>query len=307
VSLVSIIIPLFNTEQYIEETLHSATQQSYENIEIIVIDDKSTDTGVAKVKQLMLLDNRITLLSNQRSKGVSGARNTGLDYASGEFITFLDSDDTLSKNSIEYRVKAFNDNSDASLICGGFDFIDETSNFIEAYWFQDIIVKEMNQETGYFKLQNPISFFLTKFNMIITNTIMFRKDMIPKFGIFKENMTHSEDEEYWYRIAITGPLVFIPKILASYRKRRDSATTDHTKGFEGRLQHKKLMLESTKFKKFIPEIKTSIKDIYLGYNAKLREDKRFYSAIRLSLQTITLCPTSLAPYKGLIAALLRRT
>jgi glycosyltransferase involved in cell wall biosynthesis len=305
-SLVSIIIPLFNTEQYIEESLHSAIQQSYQNIEIIVIDDNSTDESVAIVKRLMQIDKRISLLNNQRVKGVSGARNTGLDNATGEFITFLDSDDKLSSDSVELRLKAYHCNPNASLICGGFDFIDETSKFIETYWFHNEIKEHLEPATGYFKLQNPIPFFLTQFNMIITNTIMFRKDMISKFGVFKEDMTHSEDEEYWYRIAITGPIVFIPSILASYRKRRDSATTDQVKGFEGRLQHKQLMLKSTKFKNYIPEIKASIKDIYLGYNAKLREGKKFDSAIHLSLRIIKLCPTSIAPYKGLVAALLHR-
>lgn len=98
--LISIIVPVHNSEKYLKRCLDSIIAQSYKNIEIIIIDDGSTDTSNEICKEYSLIDNRIKMITIKNS-GVSNARNKGLNIAKGEYIAFVDSDDTIDKKFIE--------------------------------------------------------------------------------------------------------------------------------------------------------------------------------------------------------------
>ena len=104
-NLVTIIIPVFNVERYIVECLESVVCQSYNNIEIIIINDGSTDNSLSVCERYARMDSRIALYSKENG-GLSEARNYGLDRANGEFIMFLDSDDYLSRNCVESMVNS---------------------------------------------------------------------------------------------------------------------------------------------------------------------------------------------------------
>lgn len=97
---VSIIIPVYNTEAYVEETLRSIMNQTLQEIEIIVINDGSTDESLPIVINMSLLDSRIKII-NQNNKGLSGARNAGIYASLGEYLYFMDSDDLLDKETLE--------------------------------------------------------------------------------------------------------------------------------------------------------------------------------------------------------------
>ena len=94
--LLSVIIPAYNCEQYIERCLLSVTNQTYTNIEIIVVNDGSSDGTLEKCEYLSRLDSRIVILS-QKNQGVTSARISGLSIAKGKWITFLDSDDYVKR------------------------------------------------------------------------------------------------------------------------------------------------------------------------------------------------------------------
>lgn len=101
-SLVSIIVPTYNVERYVEECLDSLLEQTYQNTEIIVLDDASTDATVYLLKQYL---SQITLIENETNKGQGTRRNEGLKIAQGEYIYFMDSDDWLEKEAIAALVK----------------------------------------------------------------------------------------------------------------------------------------------------------------------------------------------------------
>lgn len=117
-SLVSIIIPVYNVEDYIGECLNSVLRQSYKNLEIIVIDDGSTDNSREIVRQLSKSDQRITLIE-QENHGVSFARNVGIKRAKGDYLMFVDGDDWLEKDAA-YHMLLCADKSDADIIKGSF-------------------------------------------------------------------------------------------------------------------------------------------------------------------------------------------
>ena len=113
----SVIVPVYNGEQYIEECLRSIMNQSYKDLQIIVVNDGSTDSTKIIIEKIMVEDCRINLV-NQRNNGVSSARNLGIEYAREEFITFVDCDDTLDLDMYEILMK-YTKTSDFDIIhCG---------------------------------------------------------------------------------------------------------------------------------------------------------------------------------------------
>ncbi|NSE80320.1 glycosyltransferase family 2 protein [Coprococcus comes] len=113
---VSIIIPVYNVEKYLEKCIKSVLNQTYQNLEIILVDDGSKDKSAIICDEYMVKDNRITVIHKQNG-GLSSARNAGIEVATGEAVFFLDSDDYISKECIEKLVKLMKKNSaDISII-----------------------------------------------------------------------------------------------------------------------------------------------------------------------------------------------
>lgn len=119
--LVSIIIPCYNVENYIDICIESVLKQDYENWECIVINDGSTDKTAEKLNNYVAKDSRIRFYS-QENLGLSVTRNKGIDYATGDFLYFLDSDDWLSENAIRYLIETYQDNDIITgiTVCAGF-------------------------------------------------------------------------------------------------------------------------------------------------------------------------------------------
>ena len=97
---ISVIIPVYNVEKFIEQSIKSVLNQTYKNLEIILVDDGSTDSSGSICDEYSKKDKRIKVI-HQDNKGLSGARNSGLDIATGKYIMFLDSDDYFENNSCE--------------------------------------------------------------------------------------------------------------------------------------------------------------------------------------------------------------
>ena len=114
--LVSIIIPVYNVEKYIDQCLNNIINQTYFNIEIVIINDGSTDNSYNICQKYVLQDPRVILLS-QENKGVSSARNKGILCSRGEYITFVDSDDYIELNYIECLINAIEEDIDMVSIC----------------------------------------------------------------------------------------------------------------------------------------------------------------------------------------------
>lgn len=98
----SIILPVYNSEKFLDKTINSVLDQSYPNFELIIIDDKSTDNSLKIANKFQRKDSRIRLISQPENKGVASARNIGLKKVKGKYILFLDSDDTLPRNTLKY-------------------------------------------------------------------------------------------------------------------------------------------------------------------------------------------------------------
>lgn len=113
-SLVSVIVPVYNVSEYLEECWNSIARQTYDNIEIILVDDGSTD-GSGKLCDELSRKEYTTIVIHRENGGLAAARNSGLDVCSGEYITFVDSDDMIAPNMIEDMVSAINE-TDADIV-----------------------------------------------------------------------------------------------------------------------------------------------------------------------------------------------
>ena len=124
--LISIIIPVYNSEKYLNECICSCIEQTYDNIEIVLVDDGSLDNSLEICKSYGMKDSRVKTI-HQPNAGVSAARNTGLRNAKGDYIFFLDSDDEIYSNSIELLLKDMI-KYEADIVSGVYSTVDNLGN-----------------------------------------------------------------------------------------------------------------------------------------------------------------------------------
>lgn len=207
--LVSIIIPVYNTEKFLGECLESIIKQNYKNIEIILIDDGSTDSSGKICMEYMEKDSRIIVI-RQKNSGVSCARNRGLEIANGEFVLFVDSDDFVQKNYVKELYDKIQKYDIA--ICGIGRFINgkKKNSFLEQ--------QEMNRDD--LIIQTLESKFIGGYPV---NKI-FKKSIIDRFNIkFNENI-HIGEDMIWILEYLNHceKGIYISEILYYYRLNDDS-------------------------------------------------------------------------------------
>ena len=208
--MVSIIIPVYNVEEYIEECLESILAQTYKDIELLVVDDGSTDNSLGLIRGYENKFKKIRIFT-QQNKGVSEARNLTLNYASGEFVLYIDPDDFLEPVMIEKMVnKAQKYNSDIT-ICGYYLYYskDNANNKIFTYGINEsksLSSLEVIDMMLNYKLQGQLWNKLFKKELLINNNFKFEpgryiQDIFPVFkAVLKSNNIIFVDEPlYYYR------------------------------------------------------------------------------------------------------------
>ena len=183
--LASIIVPVYNVEPYIDQCLRSVLSQTIRNIEVIVVDDCSTDNSAMVVKKYCKIDNRIIFLQHDKNKGLSNTRNTGLSYAKGEFIFFVDSDDYVDDNYCARLIYAI-EKEQADVAC---------CNVLKVY---------DNAVISPYKVRNENASFPSLITPHVMNSIMsvvwnkvYKRQIINKEKIKFTPNINNEDELWW--------------------------------------------------------------------------------------------------------------
>ena len=135
---ISIIVPIYNTEKYLSKCIESIQNQTYKNLEIILVNDGSTDHSLQICHKYALNDQRIIVIDKE-NRGISSARNSGLDIASGDYIGFVDSDDYISKDMYQYLLKA-SLKQNADIVECGFYRVDESYKIISSHPLKNKII-----------------------------------------------------------------------------------------------------------------------------------------------------------------------
>lgn len=207
--LVSIIIPCYNQEKYITDAIMSAENQTYKDIEIVFIDDCSTDGSLEVVNELKKKYTNIVVLKNETNLGVVDSRNKAIDVAKGFYILPLDGDDTIEPTYIEEAVKVFDENPDVGFV------------YCKARKFGAV-----NEDWNLPKF-NKESFI---FGNCIVNSSLFRKSDFIKLGKYKSYMySWTEDYDLWMSFVEAGLLPYrIDKILYNHREFDNGSRTQLT-------------------------------------------------------------------------------
>jgi glycosyltransferase involved in cell wall biosynthesis len=200
--LVSIIMPAYNAEKFISKSIESVLQQTYQNWELLVVNDGSKDNTSSIVK--LFNYTRIKLIE-QENGGVSKARNTGIANSTGEFIAFLDSDDLWLKDKLEIQVKYMRNNQNIVLSYGDYLSFIEDGKIIENKQLYPFKIKDLKQR-------------LLVFNFIATLTVMVKSDVLKATGGFDTELFGPEDWDLWIKISQKGDIGYIKENLAMYRE-----------------------------------------------------------------------------------------
>lgn len=215
-NLISIIIPVYNVEKYVRKCVESVIDQSYKNIEIIIIDDGTKDNSGKICDEYAEKDTRITVI-HKINEGVSKARNVGIEKANGKYITFVDADDFIDKDYIKKLYdQCIASNADLS-ICGTKD-IDSNENILKvSKKYRNII----NSEEAMKELLNE------KYYTCVVWAKMYKKELFKDIQ-FNEKTKIAEDLEVLYRIIGKSKTINVDTFenLYYYRIRENSATTE---------------------------------------------------------------------------------
>ncbi len=210
--LVSIIMPAYNAERYIDEAVQSVLAQTWKNWELIIVNDGSTDGTQTYLDGL--IESRIRVV-HQQNKGVSAARNTALDLVCGKYVTFLDADDVLLKKSIEVRIKYLQKHKNVDVVDGIISTRDTT------------LKSEISRYRPYYS--GPLLPRLLKIDdrAFFGIVYMLRKSCIAHVR-FREDMTHAEDLMFYMVIADEYRLKygFVTELIYIYRKNEWSAMSN---------------------------------------------------------------------------------
>lgn len=265
----SIIIPLFNKDNFIENTLKSVLNQNFSDFEVIIINDGSTDKSEEKV--LKFKDTRIHYFY-QENGGVSAARNFGIAKAQSNYITFIDADDYWYPDFLQNMFENVHRFPDIKVFSAAIEV--ETSKKIIPSRYS--IVK-----TGDCQIVNYFDASL-KETVICPSCAIFHKNIFEKTGLFDIILKTGEDTDMWIRIGINYPILFTWKIQARYVYDAQSLTKNHKTTIHSLNFSKYALLEKTNpsLKKFLDlnRFSLAIKSKIIGNNERFIT---FYQGINL--------------------------
>lgn len=180
--LVSVILPLYNGEKWIMDAIQSVLGQEYTSIELCVVDDGSSDNSISIVKQVVTQDQRVKFIHNTK-RGIASARNTGINRASGDIITFIDQDDLWTKNKLTKQIPELLKNPNAIILGNLEQFCDEP---ILPSWAKK---EHINQAKPGWE----------------PGTLMLKKKIIKQFNGFDESLQHGgDDSDFFMRVRDAG-------------------------------------------------------------------------------------------------------
>lgn len=207
--LVSVVISTYNIEKYIESTLLSVINQTYQNLEILIIDDSSTDSTLKIIERLAASDDRIKYIKINHTGEPAIPRNIGIREAAGEFIAFLDHDDIWVKNKLEQQIKYFKKFPDAVFIYSASVSFGDVNIFSPLYEVLPLIFRAAKSKDDLIKIGNTIT----------CSSVIVKAKYLKMTGGFDEDpkLRGIDDYDLWIRLSEQGNFYFVPRIHVKYR------------------------------------------------------------------------------------------
>lgn len=199
IPIISVIMPVYNTDIYLESSIHSILAQTFQNFEFIIIDDASTDKSLKIIEQFE--DNRIRIIKNNKNVGNYVCRNQGLNIAKGKYIAVMDSDDIAMPHRLEAQVKCLEDNKDVLAV--------------GAQFYSDLVLSNKPREYEEIKVS------LMRNNALLHSSLLIRREILQEVGGYDETFTFSSDYDLVCKIALCGKIINLPDILMKSTNRKD--------------------------------------------------------------------------------------
>jgi glycosyltransferase involved in cell wall biosynthesis len=213
VPLVSVLIPLYNKVDYFEETLQSVLNQTYPNIEIIIVDDGSTDGSLDIAKNYL---SKNIIIFEQENKGASAARNKAFELSKGDYIQYLDADDILDQFKIEEQVKVLDQNYECLAISKCY-FIEHTPDG------QKKVTLQKRRDKDF---KDPQTFILDDLlNSVVVHAWLIPRHFIENAGGWDERISNFDDKDFYLRLLpLAAKIIYCDKAICSCR---DTNTNNH--------------------------------------------------------------------------------
>lgn len=216
---ISVVIPCFNSERYVLATLRSVLSQGWSDLEVIVVDDGSSDRSAAFVAETY----PTVKLIRQKNQGVAAARNTGIRHATGDWIAFVDSDDIWLPGKLAAQWRALDKSPDARMIYGAWKVwgsIDPepSPELINA------LTKEAQDGDRWVGPSGWIYTSLLEDCVVWTSTVLAHRSLFDEIGVFDSSMPIGEDYDLWLRASRVTQIIRVSKPLALYRMHNASIT-----------------------------------------------------------------------------------
>lgn len=314
--LVTVIIPTFNRASTISRAIDSVIDQNFNDWELVIVDDHSTDDTLELLRQYSLADKRIKFLGNKNSKGPAGARNTGMEIAQGKYIAFLDSDDLWYPNHLEESINAL-ETENAHVAWGLWHEYSggEKKEKFNGQFFLDITVNELQPERkdNYYVFNHHLVEYLLirRYYLLKTSTFVFLRKSLERTGLFDERLHGAEDIDLFFRLMINAKTCLVDNFHALYIQGddnlfyfKDKYDFKNPKIAEKHKYHKSF--EIIHFKKIagIIENETAfmfknlmLRSVYLNLSDKYSFLRKVAESLGIP-EDIALCDEQMAFYKG---------
>ena len=257
----TVIIPVYNKEEFIENTIKSVLQQSFSDFELILVNDGSTDNSEVQIQQFS--DNRITFYTKENG-GASSARNFGLEKAKAKFITFLDADDYWYPDFLHEMASSIEEFPNHKIFSAAIEVENDKVVFPSQYSIKKSSEREI------------VDYFVAsmKTTIICTSCAVFEKSVFEKVGHFDTEIKSGQDTDMWIRMGLEFPVVFSWKILARYVYDPNSLSRNKEYSNKNFNFDKFHALEKThpNLKRFI-----DFNNFSLAIRSKLINDKKYFS------------------------------
>lgn len=216
----SIITPAYNAEKFIIRGIESVLNQTFDDFELIVVDDGSTDRTLERLKTIN--DERLVVIS-QSNRGVSVARNTGISHAHGEFVCFLDADDEYRPNHLEHLAGLIAKNPSRNFFATRFCVSRRTNN-------KGIVIPHTTGDVTYY--EDAVRWTLKDNKKIWTGCVCIRRKMFEKYGVFEPGVKLGEDIDMWRRIYVHTGIIYSDTVTVQRNRDGSEATKNYTRKYE---------------------------------------------------------------------------
>ena len=210
---VSVILPVYNGEEYLQETIDSVLSQDYTDYEFLIINDGSRDASQDIIDKNAKIDSRIVSIK-QKNQGLVKTLNKGIDLAKGIYIARIDADDVWLRGKLKEQVKELDQDEDLVLIGGSFDVVDEKGGYIRTFYapIEDSHIKDA------LLLYNPFGHA----------GVVYRKDAVIKAGLYSGDVGPTEDYDLWIKLSRIGKLKNLARPIFRYRENENGISqTNH--------------------------------------------------------------------------------